>query len=314
MNDFDGACRWMVKEQPQAFFRWLFQDFDRLARHTEWVDTRRLAFPRRGEHSGDQTGDLVAELEIRTAPQPRWALALEFQIEPDADMFGRMMSYLGKLWLERHPDNERSSRYQLASCVINLTGTSRSAPASASYIWPGADDVQTVLKVRERYLAEESAVQTLEAIERGEYNRALLPWIPLMQQGCEAETLTRWRALAESETNPRWKASYGVQALLFAEKSADAEVWNKALEGWGMIKSQFLEAHRAEARNQGRTEGRAEGQRGLLLRLLQRRLDTMDPELIRRIEATTDEATLQAWFDLAMTAAPDEIRQQILGS
>jgi hypothetical protein len=81
-----------------------------------------------------------------------------------------------------------------------------------------------------------------------------------------------------------------------------------------MIKSQFLEAHRAEARNQGRTEGRAEGQRGLLLRLLQRRLDTMDPELIRRIEATTDEATLQAWFDLAMTAAPDEIRQQILGS
>lgn len=48
--------------------------------------------------------------------------------------------------------------------------------------------------------------------------------------------------------------------------------------------------------------------------LLQRRLDPVDPELIRRIEVTTDEATLQAWFAPAITATPDEVRQQILGS
>jgi hypothetical protein len=312
MNDYDMACRWMVKEQPRAFLRWLFHDFDRLARHTDWIDTRRLAFPGRG----DQTGDLVAELEIQAIPQPRWALALEFQIEPDPKMFGRMMSYLGTLWLERHPDEERFSRYQLASCVINLTGTSRSAPASASYVWPGVEDVQTVLKVRERYLAEESAPETLEAIERGEYNLALLPWIPLMQQGCEAPTVEHWRRLAEGEADSRWKASYGAHALIFAEKSVDPEVWSKALEGWGMIKSQFLEAHRTEARNQGRAEGAIEATRQMLSRTIARRFPQANWDAVRsRIDDTAEEATLQTWFDLALTASsPEEVMRSILGS
>lgn len=162
-NDYDTASRRMVKAEPAAFLAWLFTDFAAVARHVGWVDTRRLPFPGKT----DQTGDLVFEVELLHAVQALWALALEFQLEPDPDMFGRILVYLGTLWLERHPDPERGSRYQLASVVVNLTGTSQSMPASASFVWPGSDNMGCALTVRERYLAEESAEATLEAINQG---------------------------------------------------------------------------------------------------------------------------------------------------
>ncbi len=300
INDFDKACRRMVKEAPLAFLRWMFVDFDAVARQVGWVDTRRLAFP----GDPDQTGDLVFELETLQVVAPTWAVALEFQIEPAAEMFGWLLRFLGVIHNERHPDGERSSRYQLGAVIINLTGTARSLPASASYSWPGRPEMSCGLKAPERHLETESAEETLAAIVAGRYDRALLPWIPLMKGGSEADVISQWLEQARQEPDDRRRADLGYNALVFAEKSADPAAWRKALEGWEMVKSQVME--------QSRDEGRIENGQSSLLRLLRVRTKQEVPaDLTDKIRATADLTRLEGWLDIAATVdAIDPFRQQ----
>lgn len=306
-NDFDTACRRMVKENPVAFLCWLFPGFAELARHVGWVDTRRLPFPGKT----DQTGDLVFEIEILEVIQALWAVALEFQLEPDPDMFGRMLIYLGTLWMERHPDPARGTRYQLASTVVNLTGNSRSA-TSASFVWPGTDDMQCVLVMRERFLAEESAKDTLEAIAQGEYDRALLPWVPVMAGGSKPAIIKRWRELANGETDERRRGNLGYNALIFAEKSSEPQAWQDALKGWGMVKSKVMEQTRSEGRKEGLAKGLIQGQQLMLLKFLRNRTKQEVPaDLVAKIEACRDVAQLDSWGEVVVAIATiDDFRQQ----
>jgi len=280
MNDFDMTCRRMVKDAPEAFLRWLFPDFDAIARQTGWVDTRRIAFPGRP----DQTGDLVFELDILDPIQSPWAVALEFQLEPDPRMFGRLLMFLGTLSYEFQPDPERGSRYQLGAVVINLTGTARSLPASARFVWPGQTPMGCGLTVCERHLAEERAEETLEAVASGRYDRTLLPWVPLMIGGSEPAVIARWVELAGQEADVRRRAEFGSDLLVFAEKSADPDAWKRALEGWAMVKSQWLE------------QNRAEGQQDSLLALISARTGAEAPaDVVQIVRACHDRTQLVTW-------------------
>ena len=300
MNDYDMACRRLVKSEPAAFLTWLLTDFAQTCEQVGWVDTRRIAFPGKA----DQTGDLVAELRMLRVVQALWALALEFQSEPDPRMFGRMLVYLGTLWDEQRPDALPGSHYQLASTVINLTGTSASLPASASFVWPGSDAMECTLRVRERYLAEESAELTLEGIASGRYDRMMLPWVVLMSGGSTPEALRCWLELATAETDARRRAEIGYAARVFAEKSADPEGWRTILEGWDVVRSQVMEQTRAE----GRVEDRQES---LLELLIPRSQGSIPTELAGAIRACTDLAKLRSWFTIAVaTTTLEQFREQ----
>jgi hypothetical protein len=136
MNHFDQASRFAAKLDALGFLRWLLDDAAGRYRFRRWLDARRLPFP------GDPEGfcDTVAEIDDRDEPSPPWAVPVEFQAEPDAAMFGRFLLYLGQLWLELRPDEERGSRYQVGAIVVNLTGRGltsrheawRHAPADTS--------------------------------------------------------------------------------------------------------------------------------------------------------------------------------------
>ncbi len=313
-NDYDIACRRMVKSEPGAFLAWLLTDFTLTARFLRWIDTRSIPFPGKA----DQIGDLVAELEMLQVIGPLWALALEFQSEPDPDLFGRMLQYLGQIWCERRPDPLPASRYQLASSVVNLTGTSQSVPASASFVWSGPDRVECVLHVRERYLAEESAEVTLEAIAQGRYDRALLPWIPLMRGGSEPQVIARCVELAEVETDQRKRSDFAYHTHIFAEKSGDPSAWHQALEGWAVIKSPTMEKTRNEGRAEGRVEGRAEGrvegrQETLLEALALHTRQEVPADLATKIRACSDLDQLRTWLTLALTADTLEVFRQQAG-
>lgn len=294
-NDFDMACRRMVKAAPLAFLVWLLRDFATTAWLRGWVDTRRIAFPGRP----DQTGDLVFELQRLREVETLWALALEFQLEPDPLMFGRLLVYLGTIWMEQHPDELRGSEYQLGACVINLTGTSKATPATRRFIWPGEDGTECVLVVRERYLAEESAEDLLEAIATGRYDRSLLPWVPLMAGGSTEKVITRWVGLVAGLDEAKL-ADLAFNTLVFAEKSADREAWRKALEGFGMVRSETME--------KTRREGRAEG----LLDLIQVRTGQEVPEdLATKIRSANDVVQLRTWLEAAANIDTlDQFRQK----
>ncbi len=117
-NPFDKASRYMTKLEPPAILAFLLAldnaDFD----FVRWLDTRRLTFP----GQPDRTCDTVAHIENLGENRLPWAVVIEFMIDPEALMFGRMLGYMALLWMEEKPTNKRGDRFELGAVVVNLRG------------------------------------------------------------------------------------------------------------------------------------------------------------------------------------------------
>jgi hypothetical protein len=275
------------KLDPHSFFRWLFPGFDKYLSFERWLDTRTIPFPGDPERIGDTVAELTAKGELA----PPWAIPVEFQIEPDPDMFGRLTGFISSLWLHSRPDQSRASRYQVAAVVVNLTGTSSSAPASRNYVLPGPYDVGCALKVREVYLQTESASALIQRIRSGELSRALLVWIPLMQTDDISGIIAQWVELATSEPDEKLRAELGALTKVFARLSSGKDQWLQALEGWNVITSPFLDEIRAESRTED------------ILQTLQLRFKVNpSSEVVSRLRQTRDLARLSKWFQASVTA------------
>ena len=188
-----------------------------------------------------------------------WAVAVEFQAEPDAQMFGRLLGYLGELWRSKKPDREAGSRFHLGAVVVNLTGR---GDASRDMQWEEAK-LGLRLKVQERNLERESADELLTAIEAGSRPRTLLPWVSLMAGGDESVIIERWKRVAEAEPDMRQRADYGALALALSEAASRRAIWAKALDGWNVYQSTLFEEWLAL----GRAEGQLLADRATLFRL-----------------------------------------------
>src|SRR5712691_7047634 len=116
-NRFDQASRYAAKLDPLAFLRWLVPRLADTVVFRGWLDTRTLPFP--GEP--DRICDTVASLVEQTVPETWWAMPIEFQHRPHGNMFGRLLEYLARLWLELRPASAPQSRYNLVAAVVNLT-------------------------------------------------------------------------------------------------------------------------------------------------------------------------------------------------
>ncbi len=235
-NVYDQGARYAAKLDAVGFVRWLLR-IPSLIFHG-WLDARRLPFP--GE--ADRICDTVACLEDPAVPGVLWAVPVEFALEPEADLFGRLLSYLGLLWLEMRPTQERGSRYNVGAAVVNLTGrghTSRDMNLAG---------MRTSLTVEERDLVEEDAVSILAGIASGAMARCLLPFVPLMQGGAEAGIIQQWLQLASVEPDARLRGDYGGLALVFAETANCRPVWQQDLQGWNVVQSQQVLEWMAEER------------------------------------------------------------------
>ncbi len=174
-NPFDKAARITAKVDPPQTLRWLLPRLEASVVFDRWLDTRTLPFP--GEP--DRTCDTVACLRQQKGTDVVWwAVPIEFQTEPDSEMWGRLLEYLGRLWREYRPTNERGSRFCVVAVLVNLTGTGQTP---AEHRLPGMPEVGAGLWPAERNLASEDAVALLTEIEAGRQSRCLLPWISLMR-------------------------------------------------------------------------------------------------------------------------------------
>ena len=95
-NPYDKACRYLTKLDPILMFAFFLSLIKEDLQFVRWLDTRRLPFP----GQADRTCDTVAHLEQTDANHLPWAIILEFMIDPDLLMFGRVLSYLGLVWME----------------------------------------------------------------------------------------------------------------------------------------------------------------------------------------------------------------------
>jgi hypothetical protein len=321
-NVFDQAARYAAKLDPLAFLLWLLPRLAAAARFVGWLDTRTVPYP----GDPDRTCDTVAGLAEVTDPPRRWALPIEFQSRPDAALFGRLLEYLARLWLELRPPELPDGRYEVGAAVVNLTGVGRTSREMRL----GRTGVRTCLAVVERNLAEEDAAATLAGIEAGRLGRGLLPWIPLLHGGAEAGIIAQWKDLAAAEPDMRRRADYGGLALVFAELAGCWLAWKRALEGWNVEVSQQVLEWQAQARQEGEREGelrgrregerkgkregerkgKRDGKREALLDLLALRFPpAVPPDVVAAVRATNDLKQLDRWFAAAATAASlDEVR------
>ncbi len=292
-NPFDKASRYLANLDPAAFLAWATGvPAERLA-FRRWLDTRAVPFP----GDADRTGDTVARAEDPAGTEPPWAVAVEFQIEPDPLMFGRLLCYLGQLWLALKPDPGPGSRFHLAAVVVNLTGA---GDASRDMRRPDAGFV-TQLAVVERNLAGENADTLLAGVEGGRWSRALLPWLPLMTGGDDPGIIDRWKKLAEGEPDRRRKADYALLALTFAGAAKRKAIWARALEGWNMIES--------EVANEWMAVGRVAEAAAAVIAVLEAKYGSIPAEVDVKIRDVADLTTLKNWVPLAVTTATlDEFR------
>jgi hypothetical protein len=305
LNRYDQGSRYLAKLDPIGLLCWLLRETPAELRFRMWLDTRTLPFP----GDPERTCDTVAWLGDAD-PAVEWALVLEFCLDPDGELFGRLLIYEGQLWLETRPTDAGRERFAVGAVVVNLRGrgnTSRDMVLRRT-------GVRTLLGVAERDLAGEDAAAILAGIARGTLPRILLAWIPLMHGGGEAAIIGQWPELARQEPDSRRRGDYGGLALVFAEAAGCHKEWKEALKGWNMEESQQVLEWIDQGRVEGEAKGEAKGEANALLRLLEKKFPPgASADTIAAIRATTDLERLRQWFDLALTAASLDAFRQAAG-
>jgi hypothetical protein len=280
MAELDKAARYMAKQDPPGFFRWLWRHADTRLRFHSWLDARRLALP----SEGDLTCDTVAAFHLVDQAEPTHALIVEFMAEARANTLDRLLGYVARARTEPPPAAGQVLPPELGGVVINLTG--RAQPRAVCVTFPGVPECDWGFGILQRTLRDEPAAETLADIAAGRTPRWLLPWISLMQGGNEASIIELWIQVALTEPDPQVRSTLGAFALLFADLAGWAEPWKQALEGWDMRSSPVVE--------EWRDEGRLEARRDDLLALLEKRFGALPADLVQRIRTVTDAGRLKA--------------------
>jgi len=224
--------------EPIAMIAWLMSiPRDDFTFH-DWLDTRRIPFP--GEPN--RTCDTVAYLDSLMDGGRAWAVIIEFQITPDAKMFGWLMVYGGHVWLELKPRKGKRDRFEVGAIIVNLTNKRLTA---RDMHWKSAK-LRLQMDPIERNLSELQAATILSDIESGTAPMVILPWIPLMQGGCEPDIIEKWIQIAKSEPDRERRGDFGHLAKVFAGAVGCKEVWKSRLEEWNVVRSEVVDEWKAE--------------------------------------------------------------------
>jgi hypothetical protein len=290
MGQFDQTARPLAKKDGASFFGWALSCVKPTPRWTfgSWDDTRRLVCP--GEP--DRTNDLVALLRDEDRPsRPLW-LITEIEDEPEPGIFYRTAQYEVLLGKEVNPTCSPDGP-AVVSLVLNLSGVQR--PARLDWTWGEFGTRLAPLIVN---VAEEDAGATLERIERGELGLTVLPFLALMIGGGTPEFIERWKTAVEREPEPSGRIAIRDSALILSELTPRQVNWLRGTEGWMARESTLIKGWL----NEGREDGKLIKARADLLKTIQLRLQDPVPEPIRlAIEGTNDLATLDLWFETALT-------------
>ncbi len=239
MGMFDQAARFAVKIDAAGFFRWLLGGSATPLVFRDWLDTRRVPVPGRA----DLTGDVIAEFDDRERPGESFALIVELQTEPAADIVERVALYALQLRREL-------SRGPVGAAIFNLTGSP--PPAELNLPMPGMPGHGMFIKPLQCNLQDCDGLATLAEIAAGQTVRCILPWIPLMRGNDLPVIIAEWKRLAELEPDATLRSTYASLALVFAELTKGLVIWQRSLEGWNMRESQIILGWKREGEAEGR--------------------------------------------------------------
>ena len=286
-NPFDQACRYLLRRCP-ALLLWLLDATEEVVLFIRWLNAK-LTIPGFPEREND----MIAHVRRQDQGGQPWAIPIEFQVEPDALMFGRFLVYEGLIWLLEKPTEHPGDRFNLVGLVVNLTGI---GTTGQDMVWTAGKG--TGLQPIERNLQRFRASDVLDQIAAGKAPRAALALIPLMIGGGEPGIVQRWLEVAQLEPEERWRADFCL-ARVFAELTGLQEAWKIALEGFNVRQSAVV------------NEWKAEASARILCIVLKSRFGSLPEELAGRIAQTTDVDLLERWGTFAGEASSlDEFRQK----
>jgi hypothetical protein len=302
--DEAGFLLWALGPATSAAWRWT----------GVWLDTQAVPFP--GEP--DRRCDTVAALEHRRLAVPPLAAVIEFMSEARRAFPERLADYCLAIRSDVPAQREPTVSYDVIGVVL-LTG------APQPEVWqmapPDCEGLGLWFRCKVRTLRNEDAFDTLSSIDLGEIAMAILAWVPLMAGADRPEVVAEWRRLAERKGRAEDRAVLAGLARIFAELAGRAGVWHKGLEDFNVLQSQFMQELRAISRAEGEAKGRAEGEavgevkgelrtrRSDLLLVLKTRHGEAAHDLVALAEAQSDLATLNRWFQAALTCdSLDELR------
>src|SRR5437879_1162992 len=131
MPDFDKAARYVAKQDPPGFLRWLWRNAATPLVFHSWLDARRLALP----VEGDLTCDTVAAFCLQNQLQPAYAQIVEVQTESRPNSADRVLSYVIRLRNEWSGKGETRVPLEVTGAVVNLTGPPQ--PDTVTFLLPG---------------------------------------------------------------------------------------------------------------------------------------------------------------------------------
>lgn len=293
MGQFDETGRQAAKDEPHPFTDWVlsYQPKPVPWAFERWDDARRVPLP----GGPDRTDDLAAVLR-RTdgADSPPGLQIVEIEAEPNALIFPRLGVYGWLLIAEKLAASGVVPFLGLT--LLQLTGEvpkeglAALLPETTMHLGVGPLVVN---------LQNEDGPATLAAIEAGRFGHCVLPWVALMKGAGEPAFIEEWKRVALTEPDVTKRVVYRDRALVFAELAKRLVNWQNALRGWQMKESVVITGWI----NEGKQVGIVEKARAVLLKVLRVRFQDPVPESVRvAIEGTNDPATLDRWFDAALTA------------
>src|SRR5437764_3535522 len=114
-NPFDHASRGLLRRARPPLLYWLLKLSQAQVSFVRWLDTH-LTVPGQPE----RVCDTIAHVLRADQNHYPWATPVEFQVAPDALMFGRVMVYEGMIWMLEKPSEEAGDRFNLQAVVVNL--------------------------------------------------------------------------------------------------------------------------------------------------------------------------------------------------
>jgi hypothetical protein len=296
-NEYDEASRYLARRAGAGIMHWLLRLDATHVRFDSWLDSV-LTLPGMKERICDAVARM-ANLDKGGVP---FAAIVEFQTEPDSNMFGRLLLAGGICWLTVKPTDLPGDRFELCAVVVNLTGEGHCARDMT------VGTAEWKLTPIELNLSTQDATVVLEEIASGQAPREVLAWISVMKKGGDDATMHRWLEIAGPETDLDRRGDYALVAQ-FAAAVGRQEAWRKTLEAFKMNESPVAREWRAEARREGKLEGNAE----FLILALDERFAPLPGELVSHIRSSTDSGQLDRWMRLAVSATVttlDQFRQK----
>ncbi|HKI34889.1 MAG TPA: hypothetical protein VKA46_23730 [Gemmataceae bacterium] len=292
MNEYDKAGRYLIKRDPPGFFRWLLRR--REVPFHAWIDARRDALP----DQGDLTNDLVAAFRIGDEFE---ALCVELQAESEGGSATRLLlGYVPRL-LTKSAAPGSLVLTAAGGVVVNLTGPEQ--PGGVAQRPTLAPNCSLTGTIEQRTMRNEDAAATIEEIRAGTISRWLLAWLPLMRGGAEAGIIEAWKVEAVEEPGERDRRLLAHLTLTFAALAQCRAAWQHKLEGWAVIKSDYLEELREEVRTLARAEGEAEALRRAVLRQGRQRFGKAAGRKQKgQLQAVTEVVRLERILDRIMAA------------